>query len=99
MNGYTYIMTNQTNKVFYIGATANLVQRAQIHRERMDLLSFTARYRVNKLVYFEWFENLEYAFNREKQLKRLGRDQKIRLIDSLNPEWKDLFPDICKDSY
>ena len=96
MVGYTYIMTNKSNTVLYVGATADLVNRVFIHRNRLDSNSFTARYRVTKLVYYEFWDDLEDAFIREKQIKNMHRKDKIILISDFNPGWKDLFKEICE---
>jgi len=96
MTGYTYIMTNQTNTVLYTGATADLVQRTYLHRNLLDSKSFTCRYRINKLVYYEIFEDLETAFTREKQIKWMKRKKKKKMISKFNPEWKDLYNEILE---
>ena len=90
MNGYSYIMTNKTNSVLYVGATSDLIKRVYTHKNRLDYKSFTARYRVSKLVYYECFEDIENAFIRERQIKHMYRKDKDFLISSLNPDWKDL---------
>ena len=94
MNGYTYIMTNKTNDVLYVGATADLVKRVYTHKNRLDLKSFTARYRTIKLVYYESFECLENAFIREKQIKHMYRVDKNLMISKFNPKWNDLYNEI-----
>ena len=69
MNSYTYVMTNRSNTVMYVGATVDLLKRIFTHRNRLDLNSFTARYKLSKLVYYECFDELELAFERENQIK------------------------------
>ena len=88
--GYFYIMTNAYNTVLYCGATIDLYKRVQEHKNRIFKNSFTLRYNVDKLVYFESFSIAGDAFEREKQIKSGSRKKKIELIVRLNPEWKDL---------
>ena len=88
--GYIYILTNKNNTVLYIGVTSNLTNRLYQHRAGYFKDSFTGRYNVTKLVYFEMFENVEFAIAREKQLKAGSRQKKIKLIDDFNPQWSDI---------
>ncbi|EWH12637.1 putative excinuclease ABC, C subunit [Cellulophaga geojensis KL-A] len=92
--GYVYIITNKNNTTLYIGVTANLVQRITQHKEKHDKKSFSARYNLNKLVYYEAFQEIGDAIAREKQLKAGSRAKKIVLIEGLNPEWLDLFKEL-----
>jgi putative endonuclease len=87
---YVYINTNIRNTVLYTGVTNNLLNRNSQHKEKNSKLSFTAKYNVDKLVYYEFFEDVSYAISREKQIKNLLRRKKIDLINTLNPKWKDL---------
>ncbi len=89
----TYIMSNCRNSVLYIGFTNDLKRRVLEHKSRFDLNSFTAKYKVNKLVYFEKFQSVRDAIAREKQLKHRNREWKDRLISEKNPKWVDLFDD------
>jgi putative endonuclease len=89
--GFIYILTNKNNTTLYIGVTANLEQRIKQHKAKIDKKSFTARYNVSKLVYYEAFQMIGDAIAREKQLKGGDRAQKIALIESINPEWEELF--------
>jgi putative endonuclease len=89
--GFIYILTNKNNTTLYIGVTANLEQRIKQHKAKIDKKSFTARYNVSKLVYYEAFQMIGDAIAREKQLKGGNRAQKIALIESINPEWNELF--------
>jgi len=89
--GYIYILTNKNNTTLYVGVTANLIERVQQHKSKQDRKSFTARYNVNKLVYHEAHQMIGDAIGREKQLKAGSRAKKIALIESVNPEWLDLF--------
>ncbi|MGJ8664126.1 MAG: GIY-YIG nuclease family protein [Marinicella sp.] len=86
---WVYILTNQNNSVLYIGITSNLESRIYQHKNKM-IKGFTARYNVNKLIYFEDSLNPESAILREKQLKGWVRKKKIKLINQLNPTWRDL---------
>ena len=88
--GYFYIMTNAHNTVLYCGATTDLYKRIQEHKNKIFKNSFTSKYNVDKLVYFESFSIAGDAFEREKQIKSGSRKRKIELIARLNPEWKDL---------
>lgn len=90
---YVYIITNKNNKTLYIGVTNNLYRRISEHKDKLDLNSFSARYNLNKLVYFELFETPSMAIFREKQIKKYSRIKKDNLINQRNPEWKDLLKD------
>ncbi len=86
---FVYIMTNKHNTVLYTGVTNNLQRRVYEHKNK-TLKGFTFKYNINKLVYFEHFEDINEAIRREKQLKGWLRKKKITLIENQNPEWKDL---------
>ena len=90
MSYYVYIMTNKHNTVLYTGVTGNLARRVSEHKNPTKD-SFTARYNVNKLVFAEYFDDVKYALEAEKQIKSWARKKKIQLIESVNPEWKDLY--------
>ncbi len=92
--GAVYILTNFQNTVVYTGVTSDLVLRVYEHKNGLDPNSFAAKYRVTKLVYFESFQSIEEAIAREKQIKGGSRKKKENLINSLNPEWRDLWEDI-----
>jgi len=92
--GYIYILTNKNNTTLYTGVTSNLKQRIYEHKTKKDKNSFSAKYNLNKLVYFEGFNLIEEAIAREKQIKAGSRSKKEILINSLNPEWNDLFDKI-----
>ena len=91
---YVYLMANPRNTVLYVGVTNNLLRRVATHRARLNRTSFTARYNVTKLVYWEQFSEPLTAIRREKQLKAGSRAKKEALIDEANPEWRDLGPEI-----
>ena len=88
---FVYIMTNQKNTVLYTGVTNDLVRRVYEHKSKVSD-GFTKRYNVNKLAYYEIAESAESAILREKQIKGGSRKKKIDLINSMNPEWNDLYP-------
>ena len=92
--GFIYIITNKYNTTLYIGVTSNLPKRILEHIDKRYEKSFSARYNLNKLVYYEPFQMIGDAIAREKQLKAGTRDAKIKLIISINPLWKDLFTEI-----
>lgn len=89
--GFTYILTNKYNTTLYVGATNNIVLRVQQHKDKIDSKSFTARYNLTKLVYYETHQMIGDAIGREKQLKSGSRAQKVALIEGMNPDWEDLF--------
>lgn len=86
---YIYMMTNKTNRVLYTGVTNNLERRVWEHKNKA-ISGFTARYNTTKLVYFEQTSDINAAIEREKQLKGLLRVKKNKIIESINPDWKDL---------
>jgi putative endonuclease len=88
-----YIMTNANNTVLYTGVTNNLLRRAYEHRNGLGGI-FTKQYNITKLVYYEVTDNVHSAIAREKQIKGGSRKRKIDLINSLNPEWKDLYDEL-----
>jgi len=87
---YVYIMTNRTNTVLYTGITNNLKRRIYEHKNKL-LSGFTKKYNINKLVYYEIFDNSYYAIQREKQIKGGSRKKKIELIKKFNPNFNDLY--------
>ena len=88
--GWIYIMTNRPNGVLYIGVTSDLVLRVHQHKTKSFPAAFTARYNLDKLVYYEGFDNIDAAMAREHQLKAGSRKKNIALVEAFNPEWKDL---------
>jgi putative endonuclease len=85
-----YIMTNHHNNVLYTGVTNDLQRRVLEHKSGKGS-TFTSKYQINKLVYFECGEDIHAAVYREKQIKAGSRQKKIDLVNSMNPEWKDLY--------
>jgi putative endonuclease len=90
---YVYILTNSFNIVLYIGITNSLIRRLYEHKNSIIVKPFTARYKLNKLVYYEVFNDVANAIAREKELKLWRRKWKIELISVFNPKWKDLTSD------
>ena len=88
-----YIMTNARNTVLYTGVTGDLRCRVCEHKESR-CGSFTSRYRVVKLVYYDCTSDVQVAIEREKQIKAGSRKKKIALIESTNPEWRDLYGEL-----
>jgi putative endonuclease len=88
--GWVYFMTNRPNGILYVGVTDNLPRRAWEHREGL-VEGFTKRYGLKHLVYFEQYEDIRYARQREQNLKHYSRAWKIRLILLNNPKWDDLY--------
>lgn len=85
-----YIMSNFRNGTLYVGVTNNVLRRAWEHRN--DLTEgFTNQYSLHKLVYYEFYETMEQAILREKQIKAGSRKKKLSLIEKMNPNWKDLY--------
>ncbi len=85
-----YILTNKPDGVLYIGVSNGLIQRIYQHKSGQGS-QFTKKYNLNKLVYFEQFESMIEAIQREKQLKKWNREWKVELIETNNPEWEDLW--------
>lgn len=88
---YVYILSNKLHTVLYIGVTKDLVRRMYEHRHELYQGSFTAKYHVHELVYFEETSSIREAIEREKQLKTWNRKRKNQLIERVNPTWDDLY--------
>ena len=88
-NYYVYLLTNWNNKVMYVGVTNDLHRRLYEHKHK-SVPGFTSRYNVYKLVYFEHHTDILEAIAREKEIKKWRREKKNQLVESMNPEWKDL---------
>ncbi|MBN1325916.1 GIY-YIG nuclease family protein [Candidatus Falkowbacteria bacterium] len=93
-----YIMTNKIDSVDYTGITNDLFRRVYEHKTHFNEKSFTSKYNINKLVYFEEYNNPKQAINREKQIKGLSREKKFNLIKTINPNFNDLARDWYKDN-
>ena len=94
MQYYVYILTNKNNTVLYTGVTRDLIRRVYEHKNNADPNSFTAKYKVHKLVYFEEASDVNAAIEREKQIKSWKRENKITLIMKSNPRFLDLYSHI-----
>ena len=90
MQYYVYILTNSHKNVLYTGVTNDLIKRVYEHKHHLDKGSFTDRYNVENLVYFEYTNDVLSAIEREKQIKGWIRAKKNFLIESINPGWEDL---------
>lgn len=86
-------MINKRNTVLYVGVTDDLIKRIYQHKNHLTS-GFTSKYKIEKLVYYEIFEDITEAIKREKQLKGGSRNKKIELIKSMNPEFRDLYNEI-----
>ena len=94
MTYYVYILTNTANVAVYTGVTKDLVRRVYEHKHHLDPDSFTAKYGIDKLVYFEATSDIRSAIEREKQIKSWSRARKNMLVEQSNPRWEDLYPRI-----
>jgi len=96
MSGYwLYIMASVLNGTLYVGVTNNLVRRVFEHREG-SIEGFTKQYKVKMLVYYEQYDTVFPAIQREKNIKHWSRKWKIDLIRGMNPAWRDLYDDITR---
>ena len=91
---YVYILANTTGTTIYTGVTRDLIRRIWEHKNNMDPDSFTAKYHVHKLVYYEATGSIEAAISREKQIKSWNRKRKNKLVEKMNPHWVDLYKSI-----
>jgi putative endonuclease len=93
-NPCVYIIANRRNGTIYTGVTSDLIKR--IHQHRTQPTGFVAKYACKFLVWFEQHATMENAITREKQLKAGSRKAKLTLIESTNPAWRDLYPEITQ---
>jgi putative endonuclease len=93
MREYYVYITSNNSKTLYVGVTNNIVRRMREHRSKIHP-GFTQRYNVTKLVYYESTDDVSGAIEREKQIKKWRREKKIQLIETMNPEWKDLYKEV-----
>ena len=91
--GYVYILFNKRYGTLYTGVTSDLIKRVHEHKEKV-VEGFTKRHNVDKLGYYEVHESIKSAIQREKQIKGGSRKTKLKLINQMNPEWKDLYDSI-----
>ena len=89
-----YILTNRPKGTLYVGVTSDVAQRVWQHKNDV-VEGFTKRYRIHKLVWYEKHDTMETAIMREKALKKWNRAWKIELIEKENPQWRDLYDEIC----
>ena len=94
MEYYVYILSNKLNTTIYTGITKDLIRRVYEHKHHTDPGSFTARYDVTKLVYYESTSDVNAAIEREKQIKGWSRKRKNKLVESKNPSWAELYDSI-----
>lgn len=94
MGGYVYIVTNKNKTTIYIGVTSNLPERIRQYKNHAFRGSFTDKYNLEYCIYYEYFDKIEDAFERETQLKKWNREKKNNLINQRNPDWKDLYNQI-----
>ena len=90
-------MTNKYNKVLYTGVSSDLITRVWQHKNKTYPDSFTAKYNCDKLVYYFFYSHIEEAIATEKLIKGSNREAKKELVNSLNPEWKDLYDELLKE--
>jgi len=90
-----YILTNKLNGTLYTGVTSNLQGRIWQHKNKMTK-GFSAKYNLTMLVYYELYGDICGAISREKQIKAGPRKAKVRLVEAANPEWRDLYAEICR---
>ena len=93
-NYYVYILSNCTNTTIYTGITNDLIRRVFEHRQNADPKSFTAKYDIHKLVYYEYTGDVKVALEREKQIKSWSRAKKNKLVTAKNPQWEDLYEEL-----
>jgi putative endonuclease len=95
--GSVYIMTNKLHTVLYTGVTSDIISRVWQHQNNIYPKSFTALYKCYKLVYYGSYPHIEEAIAAEKLIKGSSRDYKKQLVNSINPEWKDLYADLIAE--
>ena len=94
MGGWVYIMPSINHSTLYVGIPSNLPSRVYEHKHKIHLKSFSARYNCINLVYYKYYETINEAIAEEKRIKGGSRRKKEELINSMNPEWKDLYEEI-----
>ena len=94
--GSIYFMTNKNKTTLYLGVTSNLIKRVSEHRTHFYKVSFTDKYNLEFIVFYEFHSTIEEAISREKQVKKWNRTKKEELINKLNPTWIDLWDEIEK---
>ena len=92
---FVYLMASRKDGTLYVGVTSDLIKRVYQHKTKATP-GFTSRYDVNRLVWFETYDDPTTAITREKEIKKWRRDWKIKLIEDSNPDWKDLYSEITR---
>jgi putative endonuclease len=92
---YVYLLASKRNGTLYLGVTSDIINRVWQHKNGLTE-GFTKKYGVTTLVYYEIYQDAEHAIRREKQLKKWRREWKLDLIEKENPDWRDLYVDICQ---
>lgn len=95
---YVYIMTNKDHGTLYVGFTDDIYRRAKEHKDKVYPHSFTARYNLDKLVFYTTFQTADEAYEYEKRIKRWKRQYKFDLIEESNKNWRDLFNDFIEEN-
>jgi putative endonuclease len=95
--GCVYIMTNKMHTVLYVGVSSDLTGRVWQHKNKFYPNSFTAKYNCDKLVYYCFYPRIEEAIAAENALKGGNRKNKIKLVNSINPKWLDLYDDLMRE--
>jgi putative endonuclease len=95
--GCVYILTNKIHTVLYAGVTSDIRSRIWDHKNKTYPNSFTSKYNCNKLVYYYFYPHIEEAIAAEKLIKGSSREYKINLVNSINPEWKELYDDLMNE--
>jgi putative endonuclease len=94
---FLYILTNSYNTVLYTGVTYDLLKRIKEHKERVEEKSFSNKYNVNKLIYYEIYNNKNEVYLRERRIKKWKREYKVNIIKRINPSFDDLQAKLLKD--
>src|SRR5258705_3104244 len=94
MGDWVYIMCSINRSTLYVGVTSNLPSRMYEHKHKVNLNSFTSKYNCVNLIYYRWYETIKAAITQEKRIKGGSRKKKEDMINSMNPEWKDLYEEI-----
>ena len=92
-NYYLYILSSKRNGTLYVGVTNSLIRRVYEHKHNL-VDGFTKRYSVHDLVYYKTYDNINTAISREKQMKKWRRKEKVNLIETENPNWRDLYEEL-----
>ena len=88
--GYVYILFNKRNGTLYTGVTSDIVKRVYEHKNKL-VDGFSKKYEIDKLGYYEIYDDIKQAIEREKQIKGGSRKKKLDLIEKINPDWEDLY--------